>query len=916
MTSIRLALKRLRARPLLTVLLVIGLSLVVALPTAIPAYSDAAVSRVLTDQDFDDPGYRPPFSYLYWYSASLADPIGWEDVSEVDSFLMDEGFTSLGLPPETASSFFDTIRYGAHWGSEAQAVVRLATMSDLEDRVRLTQGTFPGDPDPSRPFDVLVHESRSRDLGVAVGDVLELADLEIDPDGPRAGPSVRVAGFWEEADPDDPYWIIDPDQLVNRLFTHRDVLTDILAAERPELLSTAAWFTVLDTATLSAGDADGILENSQQVTETALEMLPGLWLQVDPLDGFVEFQERSESLRRRLNAFALPAIGLTLLFVGLIVSLTTNERRSEFAVLRSRGASRKGLVGQVAVESILVTLASMVVGLAIGLGLASLMGRTVTFMDLSGDATGAVELSDPVWRAAFAAMGIALLLLVLPSWWASRDTVVTYAESSARATIKPWWQRTSLDLVVVAVVVALGFQFLNRSPDLSGDALDDPLLILFPALASLAAGLIILRVLPFAFEILARTLRWTPSVVGLVAARRAARSPGGMYVPLLLLVVTVSLAIFTGSLAQTLDLQLYDERYHEHGADWAVIEPHSVEKPEVQGVELPRILAPIEEFEEIDGVDIATRVISVGARLDTPTRRGVGVSFLGVEPDRFAEVAFYRDDYPLNASFPDEMARLEAIEDGVIVQPGLGLDEGDHVQLEILMKGGVLRRELVVVGFLQIVPTWYPDDAPFIMANLEPIFMESADPSLYSVWMRLEPGARTAPPDPLETDITFLREASPLIDVAEQQALPERQGVFGILTVGFAASILISILGFFFATLFKVRGSTVELGALQALGLTPRRVASIVVLELSMVMGGGLAAGVATGWVLSNQLIVRLVGDSGLVGMPPLLAEIDQMIIVGIIVLLLVLFVASAFALVSVLRRMRVFEALKLGEAP
>ena len=41
MTTIRLAFKRLRARPLLTALLVVGLSLMVALPTAIPAYSDA-----------------------------------------------------------------------------------------------------------------------------------------------------------------------------------------------------------------------------------------------------------------------------------------------------------------------------------------------------------------------------------------------------------------------------------------------------------------------------------------------------------------------------------------------------------------------------------------------------------------------------------------------------------------------------------------------------------------------------------------------------------------------------------------------------------------------------------------------------------------------------------------------------------
>ena len=38
----------------ITGLLVVGLSLMVALPTAIPAYSDAAISRVLSQQDFQD----------------------------------------------------------------------------------------------------------------------------------------------------------------------------------------------------------------------------------------------------------------------------------------------------------------------------------------------------------------------------------------------------------------------------------------------------------------------------------------------------------------------------------------------------------------------------------------------------------------------------------------------------------------------------------------------------------------------------------------------------------------------------------------------------------------------------------------------------------------------------------------------
>jgi len=122
------------------------------------------------------------------------------------------------------------------------------------------------------------------------------------------------------------------------------------------------------------------------------------------------------------------------------------------------------------------------------------------------------------------------------------------------------------------------------------------------------------------------------------------------------------------------------------------------------------------------------------------------------------------------------------------------------------------------------------------------------------------------------------------------------------------------MMGFFFATMFRVRMSAVELGALQALGMPPRRVAGVVVIELGILMTFGLAAGVLTGWQMSRWLIVRLVGDSGLTATPPLLAEIDEPAVWGLILLLTGLFLVTAAALVLVLRRMRVFEALKLGE--
>ncbi len=917
MTAIAFAWRRLIARPLLSSLLVLGLGLAIALPVAIPIYADAATARVLSDQDFQDIGFRPAFAYLFWYASATEQPVGWEDVAPVDQYLRTDGLDNLGLPPQSTSAFVDTIRFGADQGEAVNPVTfRLASMSDVADRVRLVEGRLPSEEAlVDGRIEAVVSDRTAGELEAEVGQVITLTDMR-DPDDPDGVPGtveVVVVGIWEPRDVDDPGWIISPDQLASRAFVSHAAITDAIDVQFEDAIGTAAWYTVLDTTSLSAGDVDAMIGAAARVSATAESMLPGLSLEIDPVTGLEQFRERSSSLNRRLNAYALPAVVLILVFVMLVVSLTTNDRRAELAVLRSRGASRPQLVGQVAVEAGILSAIALVIGLVGGLGIAALMGKTQTFMDLSGDSLAAVELSTPAWRAALVVGLVSVVLLVVPAIGVSKDTVVTYAETSARSTRRPWWQRTSLDLLIVVAVGVFAYQYLRAPPDLGTDALEDPFLVLFPALAALAVGLITVRLLPFVFELLARLLGSTSSVVALVASRRAARNPANTFVPLLLLVVTVSLAIFTSSLAKTLDLQLFDETYHRVGAQWSAIEFDSAAQPVVNGVEFPRVLAPIEEFESIPGVEAATRVGRFPGRVSRVGSSLTPVTVFGIDADAFTDVAFFRDEYSPEPSFPDNVARLAAIPQGVLVQSGSGFAVGDDLNVQIQYDGETLEQTMVVVGVVSLFPTWMPSDDPFVIVNLDTVFAGTGEEGQYHVWMTTDDGE---PPSHLETDIELLESVSADAAIGLILTQPERQGVFGVLTVGFIASILISILGFFFATLFKVRGSAVELGALQAMGMSPRRVAAIVVAELALVMGGGLVAGVATGWGLSRRLIVRLVGDSGLTAVPELLAETDRVAVFAIVGLILALFVISAFVLVSVLRRMKLFEALKLGEAP
>lgn len=912
MTALRLAWTRIRARPLLSFLLLAGLATAISLPMAIPIYSDAAVARVLSSQDFQDIGYRPPFAYIFYYSSELAEPVAWVDVAPVDEYLRQEGIAGLGLPVTHATGFVDTRPFEMRQGPEQETVgfVSLAAMDDFEDRARFVEGRMGGPTTPGEPIEIALSTTTAEESGLGVGDVVDLFDPLADVTDAADETQAEVVGIWEPADPDDPRWIISPDSLATRGFVARSVITDQLSPEKLDLIRTAAWYALMDGSSLTVGDVDPLIDDADRVLAEASSLLPGISRTIDPVAGLLDFRETRDSLARRLTAYAIPTFGLALVFVMLAVSLTTGERRAELAVLRSRGASRGQLVAEVAVESAMLALAAFALAIPISLITASLMGKVDTFLGVGSTDRLPVQLSGPAIRAGLIVAVASVLFQVLPVWPAAKATVVTRDQMAAAATRHPWWQRTYLDLVVVAVVLAFGYQLLNEEPEL-GSSLNDPTIILLPAMVTLAVGLVVLRVLPLLLEGAARLLGRTSSTTGLVALRRAARSPGSSHIPMLLLVVTVGLAIFTASLAKTLDLQLVDEAYHRVGSDWSAYEADSEAAPSIRGVPVgPRVLASIEEFEAIPGIARATRVGTFAGRIETAGRLVGAVTFIGVDPETFADVAFFRSDYA--ASMPDAMARLESAPEAVLVGPGLDFEEGDVVEADISFEGTTVRTRFVVVGSIDQFPTWFPDDeAPLVVGNLDNLFVQTGQPALYKVWMTADDPAPTT----LDTDIEFVEEVSPVPQIERTMTAPARQGVFGLLTVGFLGAVVLSMMGFFVATMFRVRTSAVELGALQALGMPPRRVAGVVVIELGILMASGLAAGILTGWELSSWLIVRLVGDSGLTATPPLLAEISQRSIWGLVILLGGLFVVTALALVLALRRMRVFEALKLGEA-
>ena len=154
-----------------------------------------------------------------------------------------------------------------------------------------------------------------------------------------------------------------------------------------------------------------------------------------------------------------------------------------------------------------------------------------------------------------------------------------------------------------------------------------------------------------------------------------------------------------------------------------------------------------------------------------------------------------------------------------------------------------------------------------------------------------------------------------LYHIGEAQSAPERQGFLGFLFLGFATAVLLTVLAFLLHLVFSFQGRSVELGVLRAAGLSTRQMVANLVWEFTflILLGGGIGTGL--GYLASKIYIPYMqVGAEATLLIPPFQVLVPWETITQIYWLFLALFGFSLLISVLLLRRMKIFQAIKLGE--
>ncbi|AXE77946.1 FtsX-like permease family protein [Streptomyces atratus] len=546
-----------------------------------------------------------------------------------------------GLPdvvrPDTAQS-----AYGFHTGKPISAQegwlprpslidpeLTYSTLSDLPDHATLHAGTWPavhGTVTAGTPeVEGAVTEETAKALRIKVGSAISV------PTQGGTPLTVRITGIVTPKRPAAAYWSVQPllrtpslvakpTNDIPRYYWIAAVLLPPDAA--PALLATAGqpeafWrippdaspLTVTDVAALRSSIAS--LEGGPGLVNLRAVAGDNAALTTD-LDTILT---RYDTLRQAIGPVVMVAavgIGAVAAVVLLMtIGLMGGRRRSELALMRSRGGSLLGIGGRLLAETVVTTVPAAALGLLIAV--------------LSvGDAR--------LWPSVTGAVAVAVLVCVaLPLCTAlpHRRARLHGARDDLMDT-RPSRQRTVAELTLLVLAVGAVVALRRRGTGSGGDMLVSAA----PVLVGLIAALVLVRLLPLPLRLASRSVARRRGAVGFLSLARAGRTSAGGTLPLLALLIALTTAAFGGSVLAGIADARDDAAVRAIGADARISGPgHSVPLPD----RLVREVGKADGVREVARVQIEYDVVLPAD--GTGDQRTKDATLVGVDPATYARLA-------------------------------------------------------------------------------------------------------------------------------------------------------------------------------------------------------------------------------------------------------------------------------------
>ncbi len=918
-----LALERLRQHVVLVLWALIGLSAATTLALSLTLYVDA-VNTGLLESRLDE----PPYAFRYRYVGAWEGNISQADVARASAAVQETFIPQVGFPVA------QNIRFarGGNWALRMTTnnmplgAFSLGHLTGIDAQIRITQGTWPP-PDPAgEAVPVMLPQTAFYTMGIQLGDQL----TAIRPGGPPL--TVAIVALWAPLNPDDPAWIFPPSFFDTVMLTDDAHFWPAITLQTtpdtpPTPVEEVAWFVNFDGASVQTADVGGIIQAAIDGERAVSAALPGVRQDISPREELDAFNVQVSELTQQLIIMLLPVAGLVLYFVGVVAEMLVGRQQTEDAVLSSRGMSRLQIVGNHLLMWLILAGAAFLVGLFSAPLVVDVVGRTTSFLrfDYAAEDLQIVYTQQALLAGAVTALLAASNGLIL-AWGSSAQTINRRRQARAREG-RAWWQRYYLD-VMMLVPAAYTLYTLQQQGGITTDAENpfaDPLTFIGPTLFALGMTLMLLRFLPVILRGVARVVAWGNGIALLMALRELTRATGRYRGALLMMCLTLSLTGFMASMASTLDRSLKDSIDYRTGADAVAVTASDAQTdagtPQTAGDQVSQTVTgynalPVNDLYRLDGIREVSRVGRYQARLILPGQRVEGTA-LGIDRASIAAVTRAREDYA-DASYAELFNRLATERTGVLINRGaaeaFNLVLGQRLEMQVFALGAWYDTTVPIVGVVDYFPTLDPRSGFFLVMNIDPIFELAGSPLPHNIWLGLHEGVQAGPLRAQVADLGFpiIEWRDPEADLLAAQTAPARRGVFGFLSVGFVASIVLTLIVAIIQSAASFRAQSTQLGTLRAMGLGGGAVSRYLLFSQGLAAASGVLGGTAIGFA-TTVLYLPLLDFSG--GLPPYLIRVAWGDIIAVYAVFAAILFSVIVTITFLLGREQLSTVVKLGDA-
>ncbi|MEJ6951060.1 FtsX-like permease family protein [Natronospora cellulosivora (SeqCode)] len=952
-TVIWMVLKQIKKNWKLECILLFGLVLAVAVSSTIIIYTDGVLQsvmvnrwernmgsnfrpasiRIIDEQSFD---YHPLLSETQWRDQDEA----YQQYLDLDEYFANNipdifnteilSFSKSGRTDRRAIIPLDSNE------ARHRRYVNLSFQTGLEDRVEVLGGNWFNEESSDPYIEVVVDENAIHNLDIRLGNIYQFP-LETEGDERDRYLDLKVVGVFR-IDTHSYNQAVWPDlpPYSDTFFMAEGVFEEVIRREdtRPFQYS---WFWNFDHEPVRISQLETMLNSLRRMERGMSNISDRARITNAPVTGLSFLVEEAEQLRMLLLILSLPILGMIFYYIILAASLTIQKRSNEIALFRSRGAGIYQVLFTYLLEWIFISLLALIVGPYLGLFIARIMGAASGFLEFVNREALPVMVPMNTYFYAFLTIAVAVLsclFLIIP---AARESIVSYKQNLARNNKKQFWQRYYLDFILLAFSL-YGYRELSRQISVmqrsaySSDLLLDPMLFLIPVLFIATAGLLSLRIIPYLLRFLTIITEKLPEVSLTVTLRQFFRNPG-QYTPLLFFIImTVSLGIYSSSIARTMDRNYNDSLMYRYGADVVLQErwnfdtdSHAIrggrngEDTQVdERVNSDRQTVfepPFYIHKQLPGVIDAARVMTKRGRVSIGQSIVGNSTLMAIDPVDFANVSWFRDDltdihwhYYLNALLKHSSAAL--VDRDFYEEEQLSI--GDWIRFNL----GGQDIEIFIAGVIDLWPTVYPNQFPLIVANLNHVQQQYIiEP--YQVWLRLEDGAeiQTIVDHLLEENIYVSSVSDTRRKIIENRRDPQRMGLFGILSIGFVVAVLITVLGFFLYNFLSLKNRLLQFGVMRAIGLSLKQLIIMLSLEQFLTVGIGFALGTIFGVIVSRTFLPFLQLSQNLEGVVPgFKIIVDRSDVFNILIIIGGTLIIGLIFLAMILVKLKLHDAIKLGE--